>query len=81
MKNRRAQILRVYSSITLGIGGFLLTVPLTIFLGALLLDPSEQGHAFFSPQEVVLFLISIFAGLIVAVVVGVKNYRYQGKSK
>ena len=81
MKNGRIRTLVIFSSITVGIGGFLLTVPLTIFLGGLLIGPSERGHAFFSSQEATLFLISILVGLIVAVIVGVKYYQYQGKSK
>ena len=81
MKNRRDQTLRIFSSITVGLCGFLLTVPLTIILGEMLLGPSEQGHAFFSPQEAMLFLVSALMALIVAVIVGVKYYKYQGKSK
>lgn len=81
MKNRRDQTLRIFSSITVGLGGLLLTVPLTIILGGMLLGPSEQGHAFFSPQEAKLFLVSLLIALIVAVIVGVKYYQYQGKSK
>ena len=81
MKNRRDQISKIFSSIIVGLGGFLLTVPLIIILGAMLLSPSEQGHAFFSPQEARLFLVSALTALIVAVIVGVKYYKYQGKSK
>ncbi len=81
MKNRQYQISRIVSSITMGLGGFLLTVPLTIILGGMLFGPSEQGHAFFSPQEAKLFLVSLLIALIVAVIVGVKYYQYKGKSK
>ena len=81
MQKHQIQILRIFSSITVRIGGFLLTTPLVMFLGGKLLDPSNKGHAFFSQQEATLFLLSILLGLLVAVVVGVKCYRYIGKSK
>jgi hypothetical protein len=39
----------------------------------------QQGHAFFSPQDAILFMGSILAGLIVAAFVGMKYYRYVEK--
>lgn len=80
MKNFRMQILRIYYSVTVGIGACLLTAPLTIFFGGILFHP-DQGHAFFSPQELNLFLFGILLGLFVATVVGMKYYLYLGKAK
>ena len=81
MKNLRIQILRIYYSITVGIGGFLFTVLITIFFGGRLLEPPEQGHAFFSPQEANLFLLAILLGLVVAIAAGVKYFIDFSKSK
>ena len=79
MNSRQNRIVRMLSSITVGIIAFCLTLPLVIFLGSIFLSP-PQGHAFFSAQDAILFLISIFVGLTVAIFVGIKYYRYLGKS-
>ena len=81
MDRRQGRILRIYSSFTVGIGGLLLSVPLALILGSLFLTPSEHGHAFFSPQEATLFLFSILLGMFIAIIVGVKYYRFRGKAK
>jgi hypothetical protein len=81
MKRYQLQLQRIFSSVTLGIGSFLFTVPVTLFLGDKLIKPSQHGHAFFSQQEMGLLLFSILLGLVIAIAAGVKCYRYLGKSK
>jgi hypothetical protein len=81
MKRYWLQLQRVFSSVAVGIGGFVITMFVTILLGEILPDPSEHGHAFFSPQDANLFLLSILLGLLVAIVVSAKCYRYIGNAR
>jgi hypothetical protein len=70
----------MFASASVGITAFCLTLSLTLFLGGVVLD-LPQGHAFFSPQDVMLLFISLLAGLIIAIISGVKYYRYLGKAR
>jgi hypothetical protein len=80
MDFRQHLISRVISSTAVCIFAFCLTFPLVGLLGNILFNP-QQGHAFFSPQEATLFLISFLMGLTVGIVAGIKYYRFLGKSK
>jgi hypothetical protein len=78
MNSRREHILRVLSSIAVGIMAFCLTLPAAIFLGALLFDFPE-GHALFSSEDVVLFSVSILLAGIAAISVGIKYYYLESQ--
>jgi len=75
----RYKLVRILSSIIVGIVGFCLAALLIGNLGAIFV--TEHGHAFFSQQEAVLFLMSILLGLIVAIVIGIKFHRYLSNRK
>jgi hypothetical protein len=75
MNSRRNRILRVLSSIAGGIMAFCLSFPAAMLLGALLLRP-QQRDTFFSPEVVGLFLLSSLVACAVAVLAGMKYYRY-----
>jgi hypothetical protein len=49
---------------------FCITVPVMILIGGMFLGPLE-GHAFFSPRDAMLFLISILVGLIAGFFAGI----------
>lgn len=72
MSSRQRHILRVLSSICVGIMAFCVSFFLAFLLGAILVGPPE-GYAFFSEQEVVLFLVATIIGIVTAVIAG-RNY-------
>jgi hypothetical protein len=80
MSSRQDHILRVLSSIAVGTMAFCLTVPAAVLFGALIVDLPE-GHAFFSPQDAILILISIAAGATVGMIVGKIYYDSLGKKQ
>ena len=71
------------SSIAVGTIAFCLTLLLVLILGAILLFQLllVESGAFFPPEFVVLFLVSILLGSIVAGFVGTKYYRFLEKSQ
>ena len=77
---RQRHILRVLSSIFVGIMAFCITLPILLLLGGILLGPSDSEDLI-PPELATLFLISIMLGLVVGVLVSVKYYRYLGKQK
>lgn len=69
MNSRQRQILLVLSSICVGSMAFCISFFLVLLAEGILVGAPE-GHAFFSPQEGNLFMISVLAGLIAAIFVG-----------
>jgi hypothetical protein len=59
---------------------FLIAFPLVLLVGGVLLGPIES-ETLIPPQLILLLLISALVGLVVAVFVGVKYYRYLEKVK
>ena len=83
MKSKQRHILRVLSSIAVGIMAFCLTLVTVLIVGGILLSPflPKENPAFFPPEFAVLFLITTLGGLIVGIFVGTKYYRYLEKLK
>ena len=78
MNSIQHHILRVLSSVCMGIIAFCIALPLLLIMGASLLLPffTVDGAAFFPPEFVVLLLISFLVAIIVAVLAGKKYYRH-----
>jgi hypothetical protein len=77
--NRQRQVLRVLSSICVGIMAFCVSFFLAFLLGAILIG-SPEGYAFFSPQEGILFLVSAIVGLVTATFIGRNYFLYLRNS-
>ena len=81
MSSRQDRILRVLSRICVGIVAFCLTLMLVLILGVILLSlflPMDSA-AFFHPEVIVLLLFAILVGWMVAVLEGIRHFRYTGK--
>jgi hypothetical protein len=78
--NRQRHILRVLSSICVGIMAFCVFFPIVFLVGAILVSEPE-GSAFFSPQEGILFVISILVGLSAASYIGTRHYLSTEQSR
>lgn len=80
MTSRQHRILRVFTSLAVGAMAFLITFPVVLLLGGILLGPLERD-VLMPAQVIVLLLISTLMGLIIAVFVGGKYYWYMGKKE
>ena len=78
MNSRRRQILHVFLSIAIGIVVFCITSFLLLYASVTLLGQLQIDFVL-SSQLLVLILLSSIVGLILAIFVGVKYYRNQGK--
>ena len=78
MQPRQRHIIRVLSSVCVGSIAFCITLLVVFLVGSILLSLLElmKGDGFFSPESVILFLISTLVALIIAVVVGIKYAGY-----
>ena len=79
MTLRQDRILRVLSSIAVGIMAFCLTVPAAMLFGGILFRSSLESDVLFPPHLVILISVSILVGIAVGILAGRKYYGYLGK--
>ena len=80
MISRQGHILRILSSIAVGIMALCLTVPAAMLFGGILFHPWLKSDILFPPQLAILIMSSTGIGLVIGIVAGTKYFRYLGKS-